>query len=74
MRDYAIVLAADLPTPEDVLSLVTRVGDVVDGVKVGEATLLQSGVTILRRIRDVIREKPLLVDLKIADIGFLSDT
>ena len=73
MRDYAIVLAADLPTPENVLSLVKRVGDVVDGVKIGEATLLQSGVTVLQRVRDLIHGKPLLVDLKIADIGFLSD-
>ncbi|MBI5568321.1 MAG: orotidine 5'-phosphate decarboxylase [Desulfomonile tiedjei] len=74
MRDYAIVLAADLPTPEDVLSLVKRVGDVVDGVKVGEATLLQGGVAVLQRVRDLTHEKPLLVDLKIADIGFLADT
>jgi orotidine-5'-phosphate decarboxylase len=74
VRDYAIVLAADLPTPEDVLSLVKRVGAIIDGVKVGEATVLQSGVTVLHRVQELIHGKPLLVDLKIADIGFRSDT
>jgi orotidine 5'-phosphate decarboxylase subfamily 1 len=73
MRDYAIVVAADLPTADDVLSLVRKVGPIVDGVKVGVPTLLEAGVTILRRIRDLIEEKPLLVDLKIADIGFLNN-
>jgi orotidine 5'-phosphate decarboxylase subfamily 1 len=71
MKDYAIVLAADLPQPDQVLSLVKRVGSIVDGIKVGEATLLQSGKGILSGIRDVIGDKPLLVDLKVADIGFL---
>ena len=54
MRDYSIVLAADLPTPDEVLALVKRVGGIVDGIKVGEATLLESGKEILSRIRDVI--------------------
>jgi orotidine 5'-phosphate decarboxylase subfamily 1 len=73
MRDYAIIVAADLPTADQVLSVVTDVGPIVDGVKVGVPTLLETGVTILRRIRDLIGDKPLLVDLKIADIGFLKD-
>lgn len=74
MKDYAIIVAADLPTSDEVLELVRRVGRTVDGVKVGEATLLESGKEILSRIRDIIPEKPLLVDLKIADIGFLNRT
>ncbi|HMK34995.1 MAG TPA: orotidine 5'-phosphate decarboxylase / HUMPS family protein [Desulfomonilaceae bacterium] len=72
MKDYAIILAADLPTSNEVLEMVKRVGNMVDGIKIGEATLLESGKDILSRIRDIIREKPLLVDLKIADIGFLN--
>jgi orotidine 5'-phosphate decarboxylase subfamily 1 len=74
MRDYAIVLAADLPHPDQVLALVKRVGGIVDGIKIGEATLLESGKGILSRICDIIHDKPLLVDLKIADIGFLNGT
>lgn len=70
MRKHAIVLAADLPTPAEVLTLVEQVGEIVDGIKIGEVTLLQAGVDILKRIRDLIDDRPLLVDLKIADIGF----
>jgi orotidine-5'-phosphate decarboxylase len=73
MRKYSIVLAADLPTPADTLTVVKQVGTIVDGIKIGEATLLQAGVDILKRIRELIEDRPLLVDLKIADIGFKGD-
>jgi orotidine 5'-phosphate decarboxylase subfamily 1 len=73
MRDYAIIVAADLPNAAEVLSVVTQVGAIVDGVKIGVPTLLEAGVGILGRIRDLIDDKPLLVDLKIADIGFLTN-
>lgn len=73
MRHYAIVLAADLPTADEVLSIVKEVGTIVDAVKVGEATVLEAGKDILGRIRDVIQDAPLLVDLKVADIGFRTD-
>jgi orotidine-5'-phosphate decarboxylase len=43
MRHYAIVLAADLPTADEVLSVVREVGTIVDAVKVGEATVLEAG-------------------------------
>jgi len=74
MRDYAIVLAADLPTSEEVVSIVKLVGPILDGIKVATATLLESGLDILGRIRNEIGNKPLLVDLKVADIGFFSQT
>jgi orotidine 5'-phosphate decarboxylase subfamily 1 len=73
MRKHAIVLAADLPTPAETLTAIKEVGTIVDGIKIGEATLLQAGVDILKRIRDMIEDRPLLVDLKIADIGFKGD-
>lgn len=74
MRDYAIVLAADLPTSEEVISIVRRVGSTLDGVKVAASTLLESGMDVLARIREQIGSKPLLVDLKVADIGFSGPT
>lgn len=73
MRDYGIVVAADLPSSEEVVQLAEVVGDSIDGFKVGVATLLESGTDVLKRIRDQIGQKPILVDLKIADIGFFSD-
>lgn len=72
MKDYAIILAADLPTSDEVSVVVKQVGRIIDGIKIGVATLLESGVEILTRIRDEIDDRPLLVDLKIADIGFRS--
>ena len=72
MKDYAVILAADLPSPEEVLSVVTKVGPVVDGIKVAAATIVQSGAGIIGKIRDLIEDKQLMVDLKVADIGFLS--
>jgi orotidine 5'-phosphate decarboxylase subfamily 1 len=74
MRDYAIVLAADLPTPQEVVSVVREVGKIVDGIKIAEATLLQSGIAVIRQVRDLIEDRPILIDLKVADIGFRGDT
>jgi orotidine-5'-phosphate decarboxylase len=72
MVNYSVILAADLPSSGEVLSMVDTVGAIVDGVKVAAATVLESGTRILGDIRDIIGERPLLVDLKIADIGFHS--
>jgi len=73
MKPYAIILAADLPSAEQVLSVVKQVGTAVDGVKIGVATTLESGRGILPKVRDLIEDRPLLMDLKIADIGFLGE-
>lgn len=70
MRNYSIILAADLPTPSEVVSVVKRVAGAIDGVKVAAATVLESGFSILTQIRQVMGDKPLFLDLKIADIGF----
>lgn len=70
MRDFAVVLAADLPHPRDVITVVKQVGGILDGIKVAAATILEAGTDVLRQVRDSIEDKPLLVDLKIADIGF----
>ncbi len=72
MKDYAVIVAADMPTPEQTLQLVQSVGPYMDGVKIGAATVLMVGLTILKRIAAEIEGKPLLLDLKIADIGFKS--
>ena len=72
MKKYAIILAADMETPEQVLDICAKVGPVVDGIKIGMGTVLEAGKTILRKVRDTIQDKPLLLDLKIADIGFFS--
>ncbi|MEW6352150.1 MAG: orotidine 5'-phosphate decarboxylase / HUMPS family protein [Thermodesulfobacteriota bacterium] len=70
MRAYGIILAADVPSAYAVVSMAARVGTIVDGFKIGVATLLEAGIGILGRVRDLIEDRPLLVDLKVADIGF----
>lgn len=72
MREYAVIVAADMPSPEATLGLVQKVASKVDGVKIGVATVLVAGASILKRIAAEIEGKPLLLDLKIADIGFKS--
>ncbi len=64
MRPYAIILALDLPSSDEVLSCAKEVGDIIDGIKVGVTTLLESGINILGRLRGCIGDKPLLVDLQ----------
>jgi len=71
MRDYAVILAADLPKAAEVVSVVRRVGRIVDGVKIGLAALLETGTHIVKTICEAVDEKPILVDLKVADIGFV---
>lgn len=73
MNDYSIILAADLPSVNQISSLVKQVAPVIDGLKIGVPTLLESGVDVMKRFSDMIGDKPLLVDLKVADIGFNSN-
>ena len=72
MKNYAVILAADLASSQEVLDVVKQVGRIVDGVKIGVPTILETGTAIIGRIREIIGDRPLLVDLKIADIGFLT--
>lgn len=72
MKEYAIILAADLPTPEQVMDIVKKTGRIVDGIKIGVATLLEAGIGIVSKIRDLVEDNPILIDLKIADIGVKS--
>jgi orotidine-5'-phosphate decarboxylase len=69
MRPYGLVLAADLACPEDNLDLASKVGKVVDGVKLCVSTLLLGGLATVKRIRDMTDGRPVLLDLKVADIG-----
>ncbi len=69
MKPYAIILAADLPDPERVALLLKHVGPVVDGVKIGLTTVLQAGLDFVKSVTHSVAGKPILLDLKIADIG-----
>jgi orotidine-5'-phosphate decarboxylase len=72
MKDYSLVLAADLPHRESLLHSVREAGAILDGIKLGAATLIREGSSIIERVLDITGPKILLVDMKVADIGFRS--
>jgi orotidine-5'-phosphate decarboxylase len=72
MREFAIIAALDLDTSDSVLAIAAKIAKTVDGIKIGVPILLESGTGIIARVRELLDDKPLLVDLKIADIGFRS--
>ena len=74
MKKFAVIASLDLETSDAVINVSSKVARIVDGIKIGVPTLLESGTEILLRVRDILGDKPLLVDLKIADIGFRSST
>lgn len=69
MRDYALLLAIDSTTEGEVFRLLSSVGGLVDGVKVGTATLLACGPQVVKRIKERANG-PVVADLKVADIAF----
>ncbi|MFH0957165.1 MAG: orotidine 5'-phosphate decarboxylase / HUMPS family protein [Pseudomonadota bacterium] len=74
MKDFAIIASLDLDEADAVLDVASRIAPCVDSIKIGVPTLLERGVEFLRSISDLLDAKPVLVDLKIADIGFRSST
>lgn len=69
MKPYALILAADLPHPHLVERLVRSLDPEIDGVKIGLTTLIQAGLSFVQGIIEAVEGKPILLDLKIADIG-----
>lgn len=61
-----IIVALDLPTAAEALSLVDRLGDVVEYYKVGAPLYTRSGPQIVRELR--ARSKRVFLDLKFHDI------
>ncbi|CAN5805094.1 orotidine-5'-phosphate decarboxylase [soil metagenome] len=61
-----IIIALDVPSSEQALDLVERIGDDVDFYKVGSPLFTRSGPAIVRALRD--RGKRVFLDLKYHDI------
>lgn len=62
----AIIVALDLPSSEEALQLVDRVGDAIAWYKVGSPLFTRSGPPLLRELRE--RGKRIFLDLKFHDI------
>ncbi len=72
MKDFAIIASLDLDTADAVFDIASKIAPIIDGIKIGVPTLLERGVKFLERVRVLLDDKPILVDLKVADIGFRS--
>ncbi|GAA1093780.1 orotidine 5'-phosphate decarboxylase / HUMPS family protein [Tsukamurella spumae] len=62
-----VQLALDLLDPEQALSVVEQVHDVVDIIEVGTSLLKLSGIAIVDQIREIAPDAPIFVDAKIID-------
>ena len=67
--DYAVVLAVDDARSDRVLALASSLSEYVDAFKIGVPPLLANGVSLVKRLKDA-SDKPVIADLKTADIGF----
>lgn len=61
-----IIVALDLPTPDESLALVDRLGDAVDYYKVGVPLYLTGGPALVSELKD--RGKRVFLDMKLHDI------
>jgi orotidine-5'-phosphate decarboxylase len=66
-RKTSIILAADLPTLDDNLSLIDRVADHVDVIKIASPLVYREGARAIRAVADR-SHKPVFADLKVADV------
>lgn len=60
-----IVLSLDITNEKKALSLATKLEPFIDGIKVGYPLILSCGLQIIKQLS---RIKPIISDLKIADI------
>jgi orotidine-5'-phosphate decarboxylase len=65
-----IILALDVTEREKALSIAREVAEHVDGIKVGYPLLLGAGMGVLEELRAL--GKPIIADLKVADIPEIS--
>ncbi len=72
IRDYGIIFANDVPEPREALKISEDVASYVDGIKIGIATTLRPGISLLTRIKKRTG-KLIVADFKVPDIGFKRD-
>lgn len=69
---YGLILANDLTKPEEALKVSNLVAPYVDGIKIGITTILDAGVSMIRKTKNSTG-KIVLADFKVADIGFWNE-
>jgi len=66
---YGLILANDLTVPEQAVKVSEQVAPYVDGIKIGVTTILNTGVSLIKNVKELSR-KTVIADFKVADIGF----
>ena len=66
---FGLVLANDITEPHKAIEVAENVAPFVDGIKVGITTVLEEGLSTLKKIKN-ITGKIVMADFKVADIGF----
>lgn len=69
-RKNGIILALDVETREKALEICREVVDFVDGIKVGYPLILNTDLSVIGELGQF--KKPVIADLKVADIPFVS--
>ena len=71
MKPYALILANDHIDPTPMLGAIEETRDYIDAVKVGITSTMAPGIRIIEKARRLLGDdKELIVDFKVADIGF----
>jgi orotidine-5'-phosphate decarboxylase len=66
---YGLVLANDLTVPDRAMKVSEQVAPYVDGIKIGITTILDTGVSLIRKAKQT-SHTTVIADFKVADIGF----
>ncbi len=69
-RENGIILALDMETREKALEICRETSDFVDAIKVGYPLILNTDPAVIGELKQF--KKPIITDLKVADIPFVS--
>lgn len=74
MNPYSIILSADLSTRDELIKVAKATLPYIDGIKIHLSSLIFWGYQIINDLitSKILKDKILILDLKISDIGFLS--
>lgn len=70
MKPYSIILSADIADDYQLIDLVKRTIPYIEGVKIHTSSLIFQGKLLLEILSSLLKDKTLILDLKIGDIGF----
>ncbi len=70
-KKYGIIFAGDLEKKEELFNILDKIYDLIDGIKLGIIPLITNCVKVIKEMK-ARYELPIIVDLKLADIPYIS--